>query len=159
MANIIYLTLTGEKQGLISSGCSGVDSIGNKYQSGHEDEIFVLELLNHMSRSEHISLHPIEICKPVDKSTPLLAQAINDNEKLECAFALYRTAQSGGNELYFKMKLTDATISEIKLMCPSSVSHNETQPQESVSFKYASITWEHVIARTSAYSIWEERVR
>lgn len=158
MANIIYLTLKGEKQGLISAGCSSAESIGNKYQAGHEDEIFILELVNHMTRSENVSLHPVEIRKPIDKSTPLLAQAINENEKLECTFFLYRTAQTGGNELYFKMKLTDATISDIRLFCPNSISHNETQPQESISFKYASITWEHVMGGTSAYSIWEDRV-
>lgn len=158
MANIICLSLKGEKQGLISAGCSSLESIGNKYQAGHEDEIFVLELLNTMTRSENVALHPVQISKPIDKSTPLLAQAVNDNEKLECLFSLYRTAQSGGNELYFKMKLTKATISDSKLFCPNSVSHNDAQSHESISFKYESITWEHVTARTSAYSIWEDRV-
>jgi len=38
MANIIYGTIQGDKQGLISAGCSTPDSIGNKYQKGHEDQ-------------------------------------------------------------------------------------------------------------------------
>lgn len=37
MANNIYLTITGKKQGLISAGCSTFDSIGNKYQAAHQD--------------------------------------------------------------------------------------------------------------------------
>ncbi|PVF10642.1 type VI secretion system tube protein Hcp, partial [Yersinia pestis] len=37
MANMIYLTLKGKKQGLISSGCSSIDSIGNKSQGSHID--------------------------------------------------------------------------------------------------------------------------
>ncbi len=74
MSNLIYLSITGQKQGLISSGCSSLDSIGNKYQSGHENEIFVYELVNNISRAENISLHPVEIRKPIDKSTPLFAQ-------------------------------------------------------------------------------------
>lgn len=158
MANIIYMTIKGQKQGLISAGCSGIKSIGNKYQSGHEDEIFVLALINHMTRNENVSLHPIEVHKPVDKSTPLLAQAINDNEKMDCTFSLYRTAQTGGNELYFRITLTEATLCDIRLHCPNSVTHNDAQPYESISFKYASVTWEHVMAGTSAYSIWDERV-
>lgn len=158
MANIIYLSLKGEKQGLISAGCASIESIGNKYQIGHEDEIFVLDLLNTMTRRENVALHPVQISKPIDKSTPLLAQAVNDNEKLECLFSIYRTAQNGGNELYFKMRLIKATISDIKLFFPDSVSHNDLQPQESVSFKFTSITWEHVTGRTSAYSIWEDRI-
>ncbi|NDJ57413.1 Hcp family type VI secretion system effector [Enterobacteriaceae bacterium 4M9] len=158
MANIIYLTIKGEKQGLISAGCSSVESIGNKFQSGHEDEIFILELTSQMIRSDNLALRPVQIRKPIDKATPLLAQAISNNEKLECTFLLYRTAQSGGNELYFKMKLSKATIGDIQLFCPNSVSHNEMQPQETVSFNYASVTWEHVMAGTSAYSLWEERI-
>lgn len=41
MADIIYLTLNGNKQGLISAGCSSYDSIGNRYQNNHSDEILV----------------------------------------------------------------------------------------------------------------------
>lgn len=41
MADIIYLTLNGNKQGLISAGCSTYDSIGNRYQQNHTDEILV----------------------------------------------------------------------------------------------------------------------
>ncbi|EAV1360067.1 TPA: type VI secretion system tube protein Hcp, partial [Salmonella enterica subsp. enterica serovar Enteritidis] len=32
------------------------------------------------------------------------------------------------------------------------------QPQESISFIYESINWEHCIAGTSAFSLWDERV-
>ncbi|MDE9504281.1 type VI secretion system tube protein TssD, partial [Xenorhabdus bovienii] len=44
MSYMIYLTLNGKKQGLISAGCSTLDSIGNRYQKGHEDQIQVLSL-------------------------------------------------------------------------------------------------------------------
>ncbi|TAJ02176.1 type VI secretion system tube protein TssD [Pectobacterium versatile] len=55
MASIIYLKINGERQGLISAGASSVDSIGNKYQSGHEDEIFIYELMNQFTRLENVS--------------------------------------------------------------------------------------------------------
>lgn len=42
MADIIYLTLKGNRQGLISSGCSGYDSIGNKYQDKHRHFYFIV---------------------------------------------------------------------------------------------------------------------
>lgn len=44
MANLIYLTLNGQNQGLISAGCSSLDSIGNKAQLVHLDQIMVFEL-------------------------------------------------------------------------------------------------------------------
>ncbi len=50
MANTIYLTITGRKQGLISSGCSTYDSIGNKYQTDHENEIYVYSFDHNISR-------------------------------------------------------------------------------------------------------------
>lgn len=158
MANLIYLKLTGNKQGIISTGCSSADSIGNKYQSSHEDEIFIYELINHVMRAENVALYPVEIRKPIDKATPLLAQALGDNEKIFCEFSFYRTAQSGGNELYFKLLLRDAVINDIRFLYPNSLTHDELQPHETVSFKFASIEFEHVIARTSSYLLWNETV-
>lgn len=37
MANIIYATVIGEKQGMISADCGTSASIGNKYQLNHVD--------------------------------------------------------------------------------------------------------------------------
>ncbi len=51
MANLIYLTLQGKQQGLISRGCGTLDSIGNRYQSGKQDAIFVTELNFSISRA------------------------------------------------------------------------------------------------------------
>nr|WP_283936201.1 type VI secretion system tube protein TssD [Pseudomonas lundensis] len=42
MANHGYMSITGKKQSLISSGCSSQVFIGNKCQIGHFDEIMVL---------------------------------------------------------------------------------------------------------------------
>ena len=49
MANHSYMTIIGKKQGLISAGCSSQDSIGNKCQAGHEDEIMVLAYSHNMA--------------------------------------------------------------------------------------------------------------
>ncbi|HBB4296947.1 TPA: type VI secretion system tube protein Hcp, partial [Escherichia coli] len=46
MSNIVYLTVTGEQQGSISAGCGTSESTGNRWQSGHEDEIFTFSFLN-----------------------------------------------------------------------------------------------------------------
>lgn len=61
MANSIYLTLSGNKQGLISAGCSSVDSIGNKGQESHLDKIFIYSLSHSMTREQNASHHPITI--------------------------------------------------------------------------------------------------
>lgn len=46
MSDIVYLRIIGEKQGDISSGCGTYASVGNRWQVGHEDEIFAFALTN-----------------------------------------------------------------------------------------------------------------
>lgn len=48
MANHGCMTITGKAQGLISAGCSTQESIGNKCQTGHADEIMVLSYTHNM---------------------------------------------------------------------------------------------------------------
>jgi uncharacterized protein len=52
MANPGYITITGRTQGLISAGCSTQESIGNKFQSDHTDEIMVLSCIHNMTNLE-----------------------------------------------------------------------------------------------------------
>ncbi len=89
MSNIIYLSIKGKIQGLISEGCGSYASIGNKYQINHVDEIFVeINHVNHvdeifvlqfdhsLSREYNVVHHPIKFYKPIDKSSPLLNAAL-----------------------------------------------------------------------------------
>jgi len=158
MANLVYLTLNGQLQGLISTGCSSLASIGNKAQLSHLDQIMVLGLTHGLSRAQNVNHLALTIHKPVDKSTPLLSKAISENECLTCDFEYYRTNRFGINELYYKVKLINARISKIAHNVPHTITNSQGQPEESISFTYESITQEHCIAGTSAYSLWEERV-
>ncbi|EJG5244521.1 type VI secretion system tube protein Hcp, partial [Escherichia coli] len=54
MSNIIYLSIKGKIQGLISEGCGSYASIGNKYQINHVDEIFVLQFDHSLSREYNV---------------------------------------------------------------------------------------------------------
>ncbi|MEY0878419.1 MULTISPECIES: Hcp family type VI secretion system effector [Providencia] len=158
MSTITYLKLTGQKQGLISANCSSIDSIGNKYQKGHENEIFITEVSMDTMRSQNVIFQPVNIKKLIDKSSPLLLQALISNEILTCEFFHYRTSMQGGLELYYKTKLTEANIIHLTTLHPNSTTHNDYQPQESVSFKYKSIIVEHIMAGTSTYGIWEDSI-
>ncbi|AVF36684.1 Hcp family type VI secretion system effector [Rahnella sikkimica] len=158
MAHNIYLTLTGKKQGLISAGCSTFDSIGNAYQSSHRDQILVYELSHTITRDQNVVHHPVTFKKPIDKSSPLLGFGISNNEEFDAVFEKYRTDTSGAQVLFYRVKLIKATLSELSVVCPHSLDHNDAQPIETVSLNYQSITWEHVKAGTSAYSFWEERI-
>lgn len=122
MANISYLSLSGETQGLISAGCSTLDSVGNKAQPEHKDQIMVYALMHSISRSQNVNHHELIITKPVDKSSPLLAKALSDNEKMAiCEFILYRTSKAGIYQPYYKINLSKARISSIDFVTPHAV--------------------------------------
>lgn len=59
MSSLIYVSLNGKKQGLISAGCSSFDSIGNRTQTGHEDQAQVLELDHSITREQNVQHHPV----------------------------------------------------------------------------------------------------
>lgn len=158
MANPVYLTLNGDLQGLISAGCSSQASIGNKAQLTHMDQIMVLGLSHGLSRAQNVNHQTLTIHKPVDKSSPLLLKAITENECLTCDFEYYRTNRSGINELYYKVKLINARIASINHDVPHTITNSQGQPEETISFTYESITEEHSVAGTSAYSLWEDRL-
>ncbi|WP_032357940.1 type VI secretion system tube protein TssD, partial [Escherichia coli] len=111
-----------------------------------------------LNRDQNVNHHHLTIKKPIDKASPLLGKAICDNELLTCDFSFYRTNKFGINELFYKIKLTGAKISDIHVSISHIVVDNSVQPEESVSFSYESIIWEHCSAGTSAYSLWEDRL-
>lgn len=161
MASISYMSITGNRQGLISAGCSSISSIGNKCQIGHEDEIMVLAYSHNMisgndggtsnGRGQHM---PIMITKNIDKASPLLATALHEQEEVDCIINLYRTSPAGGQDKYYSIKLTGARVAHITLQVPHALHMNEAQPQELVSIRYRDISWTHIHAGTSAYSTW-----
>ena len=156
MASHSYMSITGEKMGLISAGCSTQDSIGNKCQVGHTDQILLLALNHTMtsfSNVSHAVHNPILIHKPLDKSTPLLAQALADREALSCEIDLYRTF-GAGQQKYFSLLLKGARIVGITLDIPDVLMFNDAQPAEQVMLRYESITWKHHAASTSGFAFW-----
>ena len=158
MANSIYVVVDGKEQGKISSGCSAFNSIGNKYQAGHEDQILVYAVEHAISREQNVNHGPISFIKPIDKSSPLWGVAISKNECLDVKFLFYRTSSFGTVELYYSIKLSKAYVSRINIIYPHAIDHASNQPEEIITLKYQSIAWEHHVAGTSGYSLWDERI-
>ncbi|WP_146673227.1 type VI secretion system tube protein TssD, partial [Salmonella enterica] len=85
------------------------------------------------SRNQNVNHHELVITKPVDKSSPLLAKAISDNEIMTtCDFTLYRTSKEGISQPYYTIRLSKARISNIDFVTPHSVMEKEIDPQERV---------------------------
>ncbi|EFN7432202.1 Hcp family type VI secretion system effector, partial [Escherichia coli] len=123
MSNIIYLSIKGKIQGLISEGCGSYASIGNKYQINHVDEIFVLQFDHSLSREYNVVHHPIKFYKPIDKSSPLLNAALSENEELSAVFNFYRVNSGGCIERFYTIELQGAHLSNILTCYPHSITH------------------------------------
>ena len=118
MANHGYMTITGKAQGLISAGCSTQDSIGNKCQTAHTDEIMVLSYTHNMVNIGNINKpthSPIIITKNVDKASPLLAQALSTREEVNCTISFYRVSSFGMQEKFYSVSINGGVIADLTL--------------------------------------------
>ncbi|NNA00113.1 Hcp family type VI secretion system effector [Pseudomonas lundensis] len=157
MANHGYMTITGKAQGLISAGCSTQDSIGNKCQSGHTDEIMVLSYTHNMVNIGNINKpthSPIIITKNVDKASPLLAQALSTREEVNCTISFYRVSSFGMQEKFYSVSINGGVIADLTLEMPHAILQSDAETQEHISIRYRDITWTHHAAGTSGYSTW-----
>ncbi|OZY49813.1 Hcp family type VI secretion system effector [Pseudomonas lundensis] len=157
MANQGYMTIIGKAQGLISAGCSTQESIGNKCQSAHADEIMVLSYNHNMANFGNIDRpthKPILITKNVDKSSPLLAQALSSREEINGVIHFYRISSFGLQEKFYTVEIKGGVVVDLTLDMPHAVLQYDFEPQEHLAIRYRYITWTHHLAGTSGYSSW-----
>lgn len=88
---------------------------------------------------------PIVFRKRIDKSSPLLAKALCNNEVIEATFKFFRPNPNGDGttEQFFTIKIEDARIDSIERHSPNAFDPAESKnpPFETVTFVYAKITW------------------
>lgn len=153
-----YMSIKGQSQGLISAGCSTQDSIGNKCQEGHKDEIMVMSYNHNMLNTGNVraSTHgPVVITKNIDKSSPLLAVALSNREELDCVINFYRTSPSGQREKYYTVDIRGCIIANLTVEVPHAVLLTDVEVQEHLALRYREIIWTHHLAGTSGYGSWE----
>lgn len=144
MSNIVYLKLIGEQQADISDGCGTTDSVGNRWQQNHVNEIFVFSLVAGIaSTGNGTNLQNLTFSKQIDKSSPLLMNAINNNENLFLEFWFYRINRYGQWERYYYIQLRGASISSIQMRVIKDEIHTET-----ISVDYDYILSKHLISNT-----------
>lgn len=144
MSNIVYLKLIGEQQGDISCRCGTTDSVGNRWQRNHVNEIFVFSLFSGVTNSgKGANLQRLTFSKQIDKSSPLLVSAINNNENLFLEFWFYRINRYGQWERYYYIQLRGASISSIQMRVI-----NDEIDTETISVDYDYILSKHLISNT-----------
>jgi type VI secretion system secreted protein Hcp len=159
MALNSYLQLAGSKQG---------DIIGSVTQKGRTGKIMVMAF-NHEVLSPRDAVtgqatgkrmhRPFVITKEIDRSSPLLYEALVNNEvlttwQLQC-FAAKATGIEVNN---YTVTLTNAVITDIKsTMLNNKVAENIKMPlMEEVSFIYEKVEWLWVDGGIIASDDWNE---
>lgn len=138
-----HLTITGEEQGAIEGSCEW---------EGREDTILV-QAFDHVvelptddrgiasGRRVH---RPIVITKEIDRSTPMLYQALCTGELLtDLELEWYRIDGSGEEELYYTMSMFNGIITKIHPWVPNVLdqSNAHMKHMEDVHISYEKIIW------------------
>ncbi|MDB6144837.1 MAG: type secretion system protein [Pseudomonas sp.] len=117
----------------------------------------VLSYIHNMTNREK-AISPahgaIMITKYVDKSSPLLAQALDQREDIECTIDMYRTVGHEAQEKFYSIILKGAMIVDLTFDMPHVILQGHLEPQEHVYIRYREINWRHHLAATSGYAVW-----
>jgi len=170
MATPAYMSVTGEKQGLITAGAFTADSVGNTYQEGHEDQVMVQAFSHDViiprdpqsGQPTGQRVHkPVVITKVYDKASPLLQAALTSGERMsEIVIQWYRTSAQGTQEHYYTTKTgrrDHRRHQQQNAQLPGS-RQLALHPLEEVQFTYRKITWTHEVSGTSGSDDWRAPV-
>lgn len=158
MALNAYLRLKGQKQG---------DIKGSVTQKGREGKIMVIAS-NHSIVSPRDAasglptgkrMHkPFVITKEVDKSTPLLYNALVNNENIvEWELQFWQPSTTGAEVQHYTVKLANASIASIEFHMPNNKDAQLMKfvEYEEVAFTYQKIEWIWVNGGITAMDSWE----
>ncbi len=148
-----YLKLKGQKTGEIK---------GSVTQKGREGKIMVIAVSHEIvsPRDPQSGLptgkrmhKPIVITKEIDKASPLLHNALVNNENIpEWELMVYDTV-NGVEKPTYTIKLTNASIASIRL-----VQGADGKLQQEITFVYKKIEWTWVDGGITALDDWETPV-
>lgn len=104
---------------------------------------------------------PIRVVKRIDKSSPLLAKALCDNEVIEAEFRFYRPnpAGDGTTQHYFTIVIQQARIASITRVSPDVIdpASANTPASEEVSFVFGYVRWTYVPDGVEHVDEWSQR--
>ncbi|MCC6525801.1 MAG: type VI secretion system tube protein Hcp [Polyangiaceae bacterium] len=166
MALSSYLKLKGQKQGELK---------GSVTQKGREGKILVIAVAHSIVSPRDAAsglptgkrMHkPYVITKELDKSSPLLYNALVNNENIsewELQFwtpQLSAAAGGGAEKQHFTVKLTNANIASIDFRMLNNKNPELTRytEYEEVAFTYQKIEWVWVDGGITAMDDWEAPV-
>jgi len=165
MSHEFYVTITGTKQGQFK---------GESIREKHSSKLSGLSYNHTIQSPRDVATGqasgkrqhgPIQITKEWGASTPQILQALVSNEVLkEVLFEFVQTTPDGMEQVYYTVKLTNATISAVQYTTGGGESAEsaktsaayDTHELEKVSFTYQRIEVDHKAGKTSATDDWRQ---
>jgi len=163
MALNIHLWIRGTSQGEIQgdSTVTSMDREGTIEAFDFEHTVQVPPETSGMAATGERSHSPIKIRKRIDRSSPLLHQALCNNEELEVTIKFYRPnpAGDGTTEQFYTIQLQQGRISSIKTISPNTIDENTASnpAMEEVSFVFGTIRWTYEPVGIEAEDQWRVR--
>ncbi len=103
---------------------------------------------------------PIIVRKRIDKSSPLLAKALCNNEEIEATFKFFRPnpAGDGTTEQFFTVQIMKGRLSAIKRESPDTIDPASAiePPTETVEMVFHTIRWIHEVAGVEHEDTWDQ---
>jgi type VI secretion system secreted protein Hcp len=162
MALNAYMTIKGQKQGQIN---------GSVTLKGHENSILIHSFSNEIDSARDSAsglptgkrMHkPLFFLKEVDKSSPLLWNALTSNENLtSCQIQFWAPGVAAGaavgtEKLIYTVTLTNASIASMEQSMGNNInSPAETVLQEAITLTYQKIQWTWTDGGVTAADDWE----
>lgn len=104
---------------------------------------------------------PVKITKRIDKSSPLLAKALCNNEVIEATFKFFRPnpAGDGTTEQFYTIELQEARISSIFRVSPDVIdpASANAPATEEVGFVFGYIRWSYEPDGVEHVDHWSQR--
>jgi type VI secretion system secreted protein Hcp len=157
MALPVYIEIEAETQGKIEGGCTrkGREKMIEGLQVRHNVEV-PTEIASGLPTGNVVH-GALTFVKDIDKSSPLLFQALTHSENVKSFIAHFWQVTGAGKEVeFYKVTLTNAHISSITTVLPNVRTEGQLNPMEEVALRYETITWTILDGNIEATASWQE---
>ncbi len=101
---------------------------------------------------------PLLIRKRIDKSSPLIAKALAENQKIDAAFKFFRPNPTGDGttEQFYTVEIKEGRIASMKQFVPDTIvpASSTEPPLEEVTFVFHTIKWTYTNGGVTHEDTW-----
>jgi len=140
-----YMTIVAENQGSIEGECDLDGREGALVVQAIQHSVKLPTDQRGLPNGRRVHM-PITILKELDRTSPMLYQALSESELLtEVVIDWYRIDSAGMEELYYRQSLKNAQITAIEFIVENEtdLANSKIGHMEKVSLIYDSISWSH----------------